>query len=200
MGLEAESEVRVGHESHHAHALLESRDLILRGAFRKTLPIAELKDLRVVNHELLFEHSGLPYALALPEGQAVKWLEKLTTAPPLLAQKLGVDAAHKALVWGHTEDAALNKALLNAVTTDPMQAALSIAVARKPTELTAALSELIQHLPHAPIWIVYPKGAQSTLPESAVRSHMRALNWIDSKTCAVSDTLTATRFSQRKPA
>jgi hypothetical protein len=200
MGLEAESEVRVGHESHHAHVLLESRELILRGAFRKTLPIAELKDLRVVNHELLFEHSGLPYALALPEGQAVKWLEKLTTAPPSLAQKLGVDTGHKALVWGHIEDAHLNEALLNAVTTDPMQAVLSIAVARKPAELNAALAEILQRLPHAPIWIVYPKGAQSSLPASAVRSHMRALNWIDSKTCAVSDILTATRFSQRKPA
>ena len=200
MGLKAESEVRVGHESHHAHALLESRELTLSGAFKKTLPIAELKDLRVVNHELLFEHSGLPYALALPEGQAVKWLEKLTTAPPSLAQKLGIDAGHKALVWGHVEDAALNEALLNAVTTDPAQAVLSIAVARNPAELNAALAELILRLPHVPIWIVYPKGAQSTLPESAVRSHMRALNWIDSKTCAVSDTLTATRFSLRKPA
>lgn len=200
MGLEAESEVRVGHESHHAHVLLESRELILRGAFKKTLPIAELKDLRVVNHELLFEHASLPYALALPEGQAVKWLAKLTTAPPSLAQKLGIDAGHKALVWGHVEDAALNEALLNAVTTDPAQAVLSIAVARNPTELNAALAELIQRLPHAPIWIVYPKGAQSTLPDSAVRSHMRALNWIDSKTCAVSDALTATRFSLRKPA
>ena len=200
MGLEAESEVRVGNESHHAHVLLESRDLILRGAFRKTLPIAELKDLRVVNHELLFEHGGLPYALALPDGQAAKWLEKLTTAPPSLAQKLGVDAGHKALVWGHVEDAALNEALLNAVTTDPAQAVLSIAVARKPAELNAALAEVTQRLPQAPIWIIHPKGATSGLPESAVRPHMRALNVIDSKSCAVSDTLTATRFSLRKPA
>ena len=102
MGLEAESEVRVGHESHHAHARLESRELILRGAFKKTLPIAELKDPRVVNHELLFEHNCLAYALALPEGQAAKWLKKLTTEPPSLAQKLGVDAGHRALVWGHS--------------------------------------------------------------------------------------------------
>ncbi len=199
MGLEAESEVRVGRESHHAHALLESRELILRGGFRKTLLIAELKDLRVVNHELLFEHSGLPYVLALPDGQAVKWLERLTTAPPSLAQKLGVDAGHKALVWGHVEDAVLNEALFNAVTTDPTQAALSIAVTRTPPELNAALAEVTQRLPHAPIWIIYPKGAKSSLPESAVRTHMRALNFVDSKSCAVSDSLTATRFSLRKP-
>ncbi len=68
MGLEAESEVRIGNESHHAHVLLESHELILRGAFKKTLPIAELKDLRVVNNELLFEHGDQPYALVLPDG------------------------------------------------------------------------------------------------------------------------------------
>ena len=199
MGLEAESEVRVGHDSHHAHALLESRELILRGAFKKTLPIAELKDPRVVNHELLFEHNGLAYALALPEGQAAKWLKKLTTEPPSLALKLGVDTGHRALVWGHVGDGPLNDALINAVTTDPTCAALSIVVALSPVELNAGLAEVTQRLPHAPIWIVYPKGAASTLPESAVRAHMRALNFIDSKTCAVSDTLTATRFSSRKP-
>jgi hypothetical protein len=200
MGLEAESEVRVGHESHHAHALLESRDLILRGAFRKTLPIAELEDLRAVNHELLFEHGGLPYALALPAGQAEKWLAKLTAEPPSLAQKLGVDASHKALVWGQVKDDALNEALLGAVTTDPVQAALSIAVAHTIDELNTALAEIIQRLPHAPIWIIYPRGVKSNLPESAVRSHMRALNFVDSKGCAVSDALTATRFSPGKPA
>jgi hypothetical protein len=200
MGLEAESELRVALESHHVKALLESRELILRGAFKKTLPIAELKDLRAVNHELLFEYGGQPYALALPEGQAAKWLEKLATAPPSLAQKLGIDAGHKALVWGHVTDGPLNDALINAVTTDPAYAVLSIAVTLTPTELNAALAELTQRLPHAPIWIIYPKGATSSLHESAVRTHMRALNFVDSKSCAVSDMLTATRFSLRKPA
>jgi len=200
MGLEAESEVRVGRESRHAHALLENRKLTLSGAFRKTLPAAELTDPRAVNHELLFEHDGLSYALFLPEGQAEKWLAKLTAEPPSLAQKLGVDSEHRALVYGHIEDAALNGALLNAVTTDPMRAALSIAVARTPADLNAALAGVTQHLPHAPVWIVYPRDAQSRLPESTVRSHMRALNFVASKSCAVSDTLTALRFSLRKPA
>ncbi|MFT4076348.1 MAG: hypothetical protein QM647_12555 [Asticcacaulis sp.] len=200
MGLEAESELRVGHEHHHVHAVLESRELILRGAFRQTLPIAELKDPRAVNHELLFEHGSQAYALALPEGQAAKWLVKLTTEPPSLAQKLGIDTGHRALVWGHVDDGPLNDALINAVTTDPMHAVLSIAVALTPAELNAGLAEVTQRLPHAPVWIVYPKGATSSLPESAVRTHMRALNFVDSKSCAVSDTLTATRFSLRKPA
>lgn len=199
MGMEAESELRVGHEHHHVHAVLESRELTFRGPFKKTLPIAELKDPRVVDHELLFEHGGQPYALALPEGQAAKWLGKLTSEPPSLAQKLGLDAGHKALVWGHI-NGPLNDALINAVTTDPAHAVLSITVALTPAELNAGLAEVIQRLPHAPVWIVYPKGATSNLPESAVRTHMRALNYVDSKSCAVSDTLTATRFSLRKPA
>lgn len=198
MGLEAESELRVGNEHVHVKALLESRELILRGAFRKTLPIANLKDLRVVNDELLFEHDSLSYALALPTGQAAKWLKKLTTAPPTLAAKLGIDGGHRAFVRGHLDDATLNQALINAVTTDPLQAGLAIIIARSPDELSGGLAEVTGRLPHAPIWVVYPKGPNSSLPESAVRTHMRALNFIDTKSSAVSDSLTATRFSLRK--
>ncbi|CAL4866908.1 hypothetical protein MMA231_01154 [Asticcacaulis sp. MM231] len=198
MGLEAESEVRVGRESHYVKALLESRDLIFRGAFRKTLPIADLKDPRIVNDALLFEHEDLSYALALPAGQASKWLKKLTTAPPTLAAKLGIDSDHRAFVTGHVDDAALEEALLDAVTTDPLQAAVSVIIARAPDELSAALAEVTQRLPHAPIWVVYPKGPKSPLPDSTVRTHMHALNLIDTKSSAVSDRLTATRFSLRK--
>jgi hypothetical protein len=198
MGLEAESELRIGSDHAHVRALLESHELILRGAFRKTLPVAELKDPRVVNDELLFEHESLSYALALPAGQAAKWLKKLTTAPPSLAAKLGIDSGHKAFVRGRVDDAALNEALINAVTTDPLQATCALIVAHAPDDLSAALAEVTQRLPHAPTWVVYPKGPKSSLPESAVRSHMRALSFIDTKSSAVSDILTATRFSLRK--
>ncbi len=200
MGLEAESELRVGKDHVHVKALLESRELIFRGAVKKTLPIAELKNPHTVNDELLFEHGGQPYALALPSGQAEKWLKKLTTEPPSLAQKLGIDAGHKALVFGKVEDAVLNDALFNAVTTDPLQASLSLIVARTPDDLSSGLAECVTRLPNAPVWVIYPKGARSTLPESTVRTHMHSLGFVDNKASAVSDALTATRFSLRKPA
>lgn len=198
MGLEAESELVINGQTIHVKALLESQILIFRGAVKKTLPIADLHNVHVVNDQLLFEHLTTPYILSLPVGQAAKWLKKLTTAPPSLTQKLGLDSGHRTLVWGQVDDAALNAALIDVVTTNPLQAVMAIAVARSPDDLSAALSELTSRLPHAPLWIVYPKGAKSPLPDSAVRSHMRALGFIDTKVSAVSDALTATRFLRPK--
>ena len=197
MGLEAESELLSAGETIHVKALLESDALILRGAVKKTLPIIEISDPRAVDGQLLFEHKGTPYALGLPDGQAAKWVKKLTTEPPSLAAKLGIDAAHKAFVWGHPDEA-LTAALAGATTHMPSEAVVSLAVVTDPDDLAAALNVVSTALPQAPVWIVYPKGARSTLPESAVRNHLRSLGWMDTKTCAVSETFTATRYNRPK--
>lgn len=198
MGLEAESELVNAGETIHVKALLESHALILRGAVKKTLPVGEIDDPHAVGDQLLFEHHGTPYALTLPAGQADKWLKKLTTEPPSLAAKLGIDPAHKAYVWGHADDAALATALAGVTTDAPSDAAVALAVVSDPDELTQALNNLLQAAPHAPVWIVYPKGAKSTLPESHVRNHLRSLGLVDTKACAVSDRLTATRYHRPK--
>jgi len=198
MGLEAESELINAGETIHVKALLESHALILRGAVKKTLPLSEIGDPRAAGNRLLFEHRGTPYALDLPEGQAAKWLKKLTTEPPSLAARLGIDQAHKALVWGHADDAALAQALAGATTDNPPEAAMSLAIVTDPDALAQALNSLLHALPHAPVWIIYPKGAKSTLPESAVRNHLRSLGWIDTKACSVSDRFTAGRYNRPK--
>ena len=198
MGLEAESELVNAGDRVHVKALLESHALILRGAVQKTLPVHEITDPRTVGDQLLFEHHGTPYALSLPAGQAAKWLKKLTDAPPSLAAKLGVDAAHKALVWGETDDAALMAALAGATAETGAEAAVSLAIVADPDSLARALNTLLHALPEAPLWIVYPKGAKSTLPESTVRHHLRSLGLVDTKVCAVSERLTAARFNRAK--
>lgn len=198
MGLEAESQLTVEGQTVTVKALLESRELILRGAAKKTFAIADLTNPHVIGNHLLFEHGATPYDLALPDGQADKWLKKLTTAPPTLAAKLGVDVAHKAFVHGPVDDPALKEALNGAVIGDYVEATQAIAIATTPDELGDALSELTQSMSHAPIWVIYPKGAKSTLPESAVRAHLSSLGYVDTKASAVSDRLTATRFSPRR--
>ncbi|MGZ6042852.1 MAG: hypothetical protein ACXWKW_11725 [Asticcacaulis sp.] len=198
MGLEAESELINGSERIHVRALLESHALILRGAMKKTLPTGEIANPRVTGDHLLFEHDGTSYTLLLPQGQAVKWVKKLTTAPPSLADKLGVDATRKALVWGQTEDAAVNEALAGATADRPEEASLGIAIVTVAEDLVTAIDSLTDAMPHAAMWVIHPKGARSALPESQVRDHLRALGFIDTKSCAVSDALTAIRFSRRK--
>ncbi|MEI9904192.1 MAG: hypothetical protein WDN06_09540 [Asticcacaulis sp.] len=198
MGLEAEAELVLAGQSVHVRALLESHELILRGAIKKTFRFSDIANPQAINGQLVFETGGEPYALTLPDGQAEKWLKKLTTEPPSLAQKLGIDAAHKALVYGVTDDPAVAQALKGVTTFDKAEAAIAIAIALTPPELAAAIDALIHALPHAPLWVIYPKGAKSALPESEVRSHMKVLGYSDTKVAAVSEKLTATRFSPRR--
>jgi len=198
MGLEAESELVQAGDTVHVKALLESHALILRGAVRKTLPLSEITAPHAVGDQLLFEHHGTPYALTLPSGQAAKWLRKLTTEPPSLAAKLGIDAAHKALVWGRTDDAALRAVLDGATAETPADATQSLAIVADPDSLAAALNILLHALPRAPVWIVYPKGVKSPLPEAAVRNHLRSLGMVDTKVCSVSERTTASRYNRAK--
>ena len=198
MGLEANCQLTTEDGTFAVKALLESDALILRGGYKQTVPRGQMANPHALGDQLLFEYGGRAYTLTLPVGQAAKWLKKLTDAPPSLAAKLGIAEGRTVLVYGHINDAALDEALHNAVTTDPIAATQGVIIAATPDDLSSALAAATVALSHAPLWIVYPKGAKSPLPESAVRSHMRALDYVDTKTSAVSATLTALRFSHRK--
>jgi hypothetical protein len=50
----------------------------------------------------------------------------------------------------------------------------------------------------SPLWIVYPKGANSEVKESGVRDLLRSHGFVDTKVASVSARLTALRFVKRK--
>jgi hypothetical protein len=52
--------------------------------------------------------------------------------------------------------------------------------------------------PEKHIWMVHQEGKDAAVGDTAVRSYMRDLGFIDSKTSAVSDQLTTTRYRLRK--
>ena len=52
--------------------------------------------------------------------------------------------------------------------------------------------------PDKHIWMVHQKGKHAAVGDTAVRTHMRGLGFIDSKTSAISDQLTTTRYRLRK--
>ena len=194
MGLEANSTVTVGDETFAVKALLESRELILRGDFRKIFAIAEITAAFIEGDMLVFRHADQSYVLPLPAGQADRWLKKLTTPPPSLAAKLGIDAGHPAFVTGVVNDPALMDALAGATTESPCSAAFGVIVAETPAALAEALKAA---QPDRPLWIIYPKGAKSPLPEATVRTHMHGAGYVDTKTSAVSERLTALRFHRK---
>lgn len=187
MGLEAEIALETNGQTHRVKALLESHDLILRGAFKRTFRICDIANVAVHDGALHFVHDGTGYILHLPRAET--WAKKLTAPPPSLASKLGISPDKPAFVIGTVDDEALATALDGNTTATVTKAAQFIVIAETPEALPK-----VPHLPALPVWIVYPKGARSAVPESVVRGHMRNAGWSDTKTSAVSARLTALRF------
>jgi len=199
MGREASCTARVGAETAETTALLESTTVVLRGALRRRWDIAALQGLCVAGEELRFDAGGEAVALVLGEKEAQRWLKKLQAPPPTLAAKLGVGPANPALLIGPTAgtlDPALAEALADGLTGNPRQARMLVAVLSKPAELTR-MADFHADMICKTVWVVHAKGPAASPSDAEVRAEMRGRGYVDNKSCAVSDKLTATRYVRR---
>jgi hypothetical protein len=186
---------RWGGESAEVKALLETHELILRGALKKTVPFADMKSVHAEGEHLCFKVGRESVALSLGAKDAISWAKKIATPPPALRDKLGLKDGAKALVIGPVQDAALAEALEGAITKAPAKAAIVVAV----VENEKGLANTLRACPSgAPIWIVHRKGKDAAFGENAVRAAMRAKGFIDTKVSAVSADFSATRYAQRR--
>jgi hypothetical protein len=196
MGREASCTARVGDETAEVTALLESTAIVLRGALKHHWPLAALREIRLDGGELRFDTDAGPVALALGEKEGERWLKKLLAPPPTLAAKLGVSADNPALVIGPTEgplDPALAEALAGGITTNMREARMLVATLCKPAELPR-MAEFHADMICKTVWVVVTKGPNACPSAGEVRDAMRGWGYVDNKVCAVSDTLSATRY------
>ncbi len=199
MGREALCTARVGAETAEATALLESTTVVLRGALKRKWDIAALQNLRVDGDELRFEAADEAVALVLGEKEAGKWLTKLQTPPPTLAAKLGVSAENPALLIGPTVgtlDPALAEALSHGLTGNVKAARMLVAVISKPGELER-MADFHATMLCKTVWVVHQKGRDAFPSDAEIRIELRSRGYVDNKTSAVSDKLTATRYVRR---
>src|SRR5580704_261303 len=84
-------------------ALLETRDLILRGALRRKLQFSAMTALRVEGDRLCFSAGAEDFELLLGAGRAARWAAKIAD-PPSLAAKLGLGPAATAQIIGVVDD------------------------------------------------------------------------------------------------
>jgi hypothetical protein len=194
MGLQAVCQCRAPEGSGEVKALLETRELILRGAVRRRLAFAALSNVREEGGNLCFEASGA--ALELGAERAALWARKILN-PPSLASKLGLGPTVRAFLIGEVTDPTIAAALAGNLANSPSEASLSLAVATDAAALSQALGRHEAALPGRPIWIVHGKGRQAALNDNAVRAVMRGAGYIDTKVSAVSETLSATRYARR---
>jgi hypothetical protein len=195
MGRETVCQAHVGPERAEVKALLESMELILRGAIKRRYPVATLQKLRVANGALHFQANGEVVALFLGEEQSLRWANQVNTPPPTLAAKLGLGPSQRAFVLGVLDDDALKQALQGVVTTDAKAAHVLLAVVRSEADLQSAITAH-SLMPCPAMWVVHGKGKAAAVGDSLVRQTLRAQGYMDNKTSAVSDTLTATRYAR----
>jgi hypothetical protein len=198
MGREATVQCRWAQEVGLCKVLLETYELIVRGALRRRVPIAQLQNVSVKNEELHFNVGGDAVSFSLGSALAQRWARAIATPPPSLAGKLRISGSSRLLLLGEIDSDELNAAIAEAATTNGKEANLIIASVRTPHDLRLALARLPKSpsdLP--PLWIVYPKGAVNNFGESSVREVLRGLGFIDTKVASVSLKLTALRFIWR---
>ena len=175
---------------------LDSMHLQLFGDLRADIPRAQITDVRTVEDGVSLKAGNDSLTIELAPLAAKRWHDAIIKQPPTLAQKLGIGAENLAIVLGQTDDITLNKALHGASTKDSSAAALIIAVIVDDCDLTAVhAAALAQSEKH--VWMIYPKGKGDGPRGMDIRKYMRERDFIDSKSCAVSDRLTATRYRMR---
>ena len=197
MGREARCSARWGKQHGEVTALLETSEIILRGAFRAVAPLADLRDVRAEAGTLRFSVGRDDVALELGKA-APRWAAKIAAPAPSLAAKLGLTPETRAFVAGRIDDPALAEALATAqrartaATADMIVARVDDADALADTadRQRAILARGI------PLWVVYTKGKNAPLGETAVRAMLRERGLIDLKVASVSPTLSALKFAR----
>lgn len=193
MGREATARITFGGQSAPGKILLESQELILRGTLRARIPRQDITGFAVEGDDLVLQTRQGPIRAGLGNRQAALWLKALAKPPPSLAAKLGISPETPARLLDGVTDPALRAALTGCTAPDGRLLIAEIADSATLDRALAALADPGL----AAFWAVTVKGRTAPLPEATLRSRLRAAGFIDTKTCAVSETRTATRFQRR---
>lgn len=195
MGREATVYAEVGSEAGEVRALLESTELILRGEIRRRFPKAAMEQVHVEGDILRFHATGEAVALHLGAKAAQSWAAAIVKPPPSLRAKLGLGDDARALLVGKIADEALAEATHELLVTDAAAARMMIAIIDGPDDLAEA-QRIHASSPALPLWTIYPKGRGVSFGDTAIRTALREAGFRDTKSCAVSDILTATRYQR----
>lgn len=198
MGREAEAIISLAgptgpEKSGAGKILLEADALILRGAVKAQIARADIIGFAADDDDLVLQTRQGTIRAQLGTTQVALWLKALAKPPPSLADKLGIGAKSPAQVIGPLSEPALMAALEGYISTS---AALLLAELGSTAAFEAALVYLRKY-PEAVFWGVTVKGKSSPFSEANLRERMRAIGYIDSKSCSVSGSHSATRYMRR---
>jgi hypothetical protein len=202
MGREANCNCDWAGNTVEVKALLETGEIILRGAIRRRIPFSKIENVKANGDRLGFTVGGEQIELDIGPA-AAKWAAAITSPPPPLARKLGITGETIVRTIGDCCDEALREALAEAESIATGNATgngdLIVACVDSAESLHSALRDAkVQLLKGVPIWMVYAKGPGHAINETSIRTLLRENGMIDTKVASVSAKFTALRFVYRK--
>ncbi|OYU69767.1 MAG: DUF3052 domain-containing protein [Alphaproteobacteria bacterium PA2] len=174
---------------------LEGARLIFRGAAR-----------RVYDGEALLGVSAMGGDLILPDGARFRLGEKQASAwadailnPKTRLDKLGVKPGMAVAIRNVDDDALVDELTARGVTLVDTRFDILFYGADTVAEVQGLAGLMEVMAPKAAVWIVSRKGKAATIKDVEVMTAAKALGLVDSRVVGFSPTLTALRFTKRRP-
>jgi hypothetical protein len=200
MGSEVKCRVRFGKQESEGKALLETSEIIFRGAFRLKISFATVQSAKVIDGELQLRTPEGVATFELGDSTAQKWREKILH-PKTRIEKLGIKAGTRvSLIGFENHDEEFVKELQST------KAAITPAKGRLPKDCDGIffridtkkqlgqVSKLAKQMSGAvALWIIYPKGRQD-ITEGDVFAAGHTAGLTDIKVVGFAPTHTALKF------
>ncbi|HEV7919397.1 MAG TPA: hypothetical protein VGR02_01260 [Thermoanaerobaculia bacterium] len=192
MGNEALCRIDYDGASHEARALLETEEVIIRGALRLRLPFREAREIEAADGVLRLRWPEHELRIHLGKD-AAKWAEKIRNPKSVMA-KLGIKAGQKVSVLGaieHLEELEATSGDVSPRLRKGSDVIFFAAASRAELGRLAALREALR--PDGALWVIRPKGVPE-ITEADVMAAGKAAGLVDVKVVKFSETHTAEKF------
>ena len=195
MGRETRCTARHGAQSGAGKALLETNEIIFRGAFRLVIPLAEIHSIAVRDDDLLVSFGKESASFTLGASEAGKWLKAIRN-PKSVLDKLGVKAGHRVAVVGlasPTFRAELEHA--GAILVPETKGEVDhLFFAVNEADDLAFIKKLKAALKQSgALWLLRPKGRKDP-SEAQTRAAGKAAGLVDVKVVGFSEALSAEKY------
>jgi hypothetical protein len=194
MGNEVLTRVELGGQAAEARALLETEEVIVRGALKARIPFREMTDVRAEGGVLCLRWNEGDVRIHVGKD-AAKWAEKIRN-PKSVLDKLGIKPGQKVSVLGEVDRQFIEELQARGADVSRKvrrQSDVIFLVAARREELER-LDDLRGALaPAGAIWVLRPKG-NPAISEGDVMAVGKAAGLVDVKVVRFSSTHTAEKL------
>jgi Protein of unknown function (DUF3052) len=198
MGAEADCVLRENGASHSGRALLETDELIFRGAdgYRVKLPLGSLRNPRAAGGDLLLDAPSGALAIELGD-KAELWAERIRS-PKTLVDKLDLKPQYTVAIVGAPDDALVDqlRARVRSVTKGKVAKGVNVVFlwADTPVALKRLASTAKTIARDGAIWVIHAKGGASKVKDTDIFAVAKKAGLTATKVARVSETHTAEKL------